>query len=72
MYAYPARISLVSRHLGANIRPPGIERGNMEEPFSANTTRLRGILGYAERREGGFEYVASVLVRSYIHRMGVL
>ena len=41
----------------------------MEEPISANTTRLRGILGYAERREGGFEYVASVLVRWYIHRM---
>ena len=43
----------------------------MEEPFSANTTRLRGVLGYAERREGGFEYVASVLVRSYIHRLGL-
>ena len=42
----------------------------MDEPFFANTTRLRGILGCVERREGGFEYVASLLVRSYIHRTG--
>ena len=47
-----------------------IEGGNMEESIYANMTRLRGILGYAERREGGFGYVALVLVRLYIHRMG--
>ena len=43
----------------------------MGEPNSVDATRPRSNLRSVGRREGRFEYVASVLVRSYIHRLGL-